>query len=150
MPKDQRLSKGVQITYGSRRHTRKPTKQKTTTNKTLKQIEKEKEVHAYEISGKCTSFSSSNIPFIPHIFIVLSFTQWQQILYADQLTTNHDQDGDVTMGGPGDEYMGNDSDWEDEVQDGLCQLPPSEEGFLQSHAGGEAVLQAVMDGITLS
>jgi hypothetical protein len=46
--------------------------------------------------------------------------------------------------------MGNDSDWGDEVQDGLRQLPPREEGFLQSHAGGEAVLQAVMDGITLS
>ena len=43
-----------------------------------------------------------------------------------------------------------DSDWEDEVQDGLRQLPPGEEEFLQSHAGGEAVLQAVMDGITLS
>lgn len=46
--------------------------------------------------------------------------------------------------------VGNDSDWEDEVQDGLCQLPPGEEVFLQSHAGGEDVLQAVMDGITLS
>ena len=44
--------------------------------------------------------------------------------------------------------VGNDSDWEDEVQDGLCQLPPGEEVFLQSHAGGEDVLQAVMDGIT--
>ena len=51
---------------------------------------------------------------------------------------------------PGDEYMGDDSDWEDEFQDGLHQLPPGEEGFLQSHAGGEAVLQAVMDSITLS
>ena len=29
--------------------------------------------------------------------------------------------------------MGNESDWEDEVQDGLRQLPPGEEGFLQSH-----------------
>lgn len=48
------------------------------------------------------------------------------------------------------EYAGNDSDWEDEVHDGLRQFPPGEEGFLQSHAGGEAVLQAVMDGITLS
>lgn len=54
------------------------------------------------------------------------------------------------MGNVADDYVDNDSDWEDEVQDGLCQLPPGEEGFLQSHAGGEAVLQAVMDGITLS
>jgi hypothetical protein len=46
--------------------------------------------------------------------------------------------------------MGNDSDWEDEVQDGLRQLPPGEEGFFHSHAGGEAILQAVMDGITLT
>jgi hypothetical protein len=85
-----------------------------------------------------------------YVSTVLSFTQRQQILYADQLITNHDQDGDVTMADAGDEYVGDDSDWEDEVQDGLRQLPPGEEGFLQSHAGGEAVLQAVMDGITLS
>ena len=81
---------------------------------------------------------------------VLSFTQRQQILYEDLLKNNHDQDGDVTMVDVGNGDMGNDSDWEDEVQDGLRQLPPGEEGFLQSHAGGEAVLQAVMDGITLS
>ena len=72
------------------------------------------------------------------------------MLYKDLLTTNRDQDGDVMMANAGDEYMENDSDWEDEVQDGLRQFPPGEEGFLQSHAGGEAVLQAVMDGITLS
>jgi hypothetical protein len=74
---------------------------------------------------------------------VLSFTQRQAMLYADN------QDGEVMMA-DAEEYAGNDSDWEDEVQDGLRQLPPGEEGFLQSHAGGEAVLQAVMDGITLS
>jgi hypothetical protein len=51
MPKDGGLSKGVQIAYGSRCHTRKPMMQKTTANKTLKQIEKEKEIHAYKISG---------------------------------------------------------------------------------------------------
>lgn len=78
-----------------------------------------------------------------HIITVLSFTQRQAILYTDE------QDGDVTMEDV-EEYAGNDSDWEDEVQDGLRQFPPGEEGFLQSHAGGEAVLQAVMDGITLS
>ena len=51
MPKDIGVSKGVVITYGGRR-THKPTKKrKTTVNKTLKQIEKEKEAHAYEISG---------------------------------------------------------------------------------------------------
>jgi len=35
------------------------------------------------------------------------------------------------MADPSNEDMGNDSDWEDEVQDGLRQLPPGEEGFLQ-------------------
>jgi hypothetical protein len=80
--------------------------------------------------------------FILNIITVLSFTQRQAILFDNQ-------DGDVTMV-DGDDNVGNDSDWEDEVHDGLHQLPPGEEGFLQSHAGGEAVLQAVMDGITLS
>jgi hypothetical protein len=51
MPKDVGLSKGVVITYGARRSTRKPLKQKTSGNKTLKQIEKEKEAHRHEISG---------------------------------------------------------------------------------------------------
>jgi len=82
------------------------------------------------------------------LLTVLSFTQRQHILYEDLLKGNHDEGGDVTMTDVGD--VGDDSDWEDEVQDGLRQLPPGEEGFLQSHAGGEAVLQAVMDGITLS
>jgi hypothetical protein len=79
-----------------------------------------------------------------HINTVLSFTQRQAILYAD------DENGEVTMADGDDDYAGNESDWEDEVQDGLRRFPPGEEGFLQSHAGGEAVLQAVMDGITLS
>lgn len=79
------------------------------------------------------------------IFTVLSFTQREHLFGdSDLLENQDDRDGDVVMD------MGNDSDWEDEVQDGLRQLPPGEEGFLQSHAGGEAVLQAVMDGITLS
>jgi hypothetical protein len=49
MPKDTGLSKGVVITYGGRCLTRK--KKKTTANKTLEQIQKEKELHSYEISG---------------------------------------------------------------------------------------------------
>ena len=76
------------------------------------------------------------------ISLVLSFAQRQAILCADNL------DGDVTMA-DADEYAGNDSDWEDEVEHRLCQFLPGEEAFLQSHAGGEAVLQAIMDGITL-
>ena len=71
------------------------------------------------------------------IITVLSFTQRQAILYDNK-------DGEVMMA-EADDYAGNDSDWEDEVLDGLHKLPPGKEGFLQSHAGGEAVLQAVMD-----
>lgn len=41
------------------------------------------------------------------------------------------------------------SDWEDEELAGLSTLPPGEEAFLQSHAGGEAMLQEVMDGVTM-
>ena len=142
MPKVIGVSKGVAITYGSRHAGRQLTKHKTTANWSLKQIEKEKEAHLYEISGQyfrgCPIFQ---YPVMPPILTVLSFTQRQHILYEDLL---QNKDGDVVMD------VGDDSDWEDEVQDGLCQLPPGEEGFLQSHAGGEAVLQAVMDGITLS
>lgn len=142
MPKDVGLSKGVVITYGSR-HAHKPTKRrKTTANKSLKQIQKEKQAHAYEISSQYYSARLRHLIFKflhnLYIFTVLSFTQREHLL------VNQDGDGDVMMD------MGNDGDWEDEVQDGLRQLPPGEEGFLQSHAGGEAVLQAIMDGITLS
>jgi hypothetical protein len=101
------------ITYGGKRSTHKPLKQKTTTtNKTLKQIEKEKEAHRYEISGQCTSClcSSNYLLMLLHIITVLSFTQRQAILYTDE------QDGDVTMADV-DEYAGNESDWEDEVLD---------------------------------
>lgn len=77
------------------------------------------------------------------IITVLSFTQRQAMLYMDE------PGGEVMMTDVT-EHPGNDSDWEDEDLEGLRQLPPGEEGFFQSHAGGEAVLQAVMDGITLS
>jgi hypothetical protein len=50
MPKVVGVSKGVVINIGGRR-ARKPTRQKTTANRTQKQIEKEKQAHAYEISG---------------------------------------------------------------------------------------------------
>ena len=84
------------------------------------------------------------MPTDPLFVTVLSFSQREHMLYEDLLKDNHDNNGDVTMADADVE-----SDWEDEVQDGLHQLPPGEEGFLQSHAGGEAILQAVMDGITL-
>jgi hypothetical protein len=43
-----------------------------------------------------------------------------------------------------------DDDWEDEERAGLLTFPPGEEGFLQSHAGGEAVLHDILDGMTNS
>jgi hypothetical protein len=55
MPKDGGLSKNVVIAYGGRRHARRPVKQKTTANKSQKEVAKEKEAHAYQISGSCTS-----------------------------------------------------------------------------------------------
>ena len=42
----------------------------------------------------------------------------------------------------------NDKDWEDVEISGMQQLPPGEEGFLQSHAGGEAMLQELMEGMS--
>jgi len=52
MPKDIGVSKGVVITYGGR-YAHRPTKRrKTTANKCVKQIEREKQAHAYEISGQ--------------------------------------------------------------------------------------------------
>jgi hypothetical protein len=47
----------------------------------------------------------------------------------------------------GDDY---DEDWEDVEISGMQQLPPGEEGFLQSHAGGEAMLQELMEGMSFS
>jgi hypothetical protein len=96
----------------------------------------------YQVSTYWRTPLFSNALFMLNIITVLSFTQRQAILYDNR-------DDEVAMA-DADNYAGNDSDWEDEVLDGLHQLPPGEEGFLQSHAGGEAVLQAVMDGITLS
>ena len=43
-----------------------------------------------------------------------------------------------------------DGDWEDEERAGLLMFPPGEEGFLQSHAGGEAVLHDILDDMTNS
>ena len=69
-------------------------------------------------------------------FLVLSFTQCQQLLFSDNLQ----YDGDIVMGSEED-----DDGWEDE---GLSRLPPGEEGFLQSHAGSEALLQEIFEGMT--
>lgn len=43
---------------------------------------------------------------------------------------------------------GNDSDWEDEEDIGLSVLPPGEEGFFNSHHGGEALISSLVDDMT--
>ena len=79
----------------------------------------------------------------------LSFTQRQQILFSDLLKPQElDDTQDISM----QVEFGRDSedDWEDEERAGLLTLPPGEEGFLQSHAGGEAVLHDILNGMTNS
>ena len=43
-----------------------------------------------------------------------------------------------------------DSDWDDKEETAMQTLPPGEEGFFCSHAGGEATLQEIMEGMTFS
>ena len=79
----------------------------------------------------------------------LSFTQRQQILFSDLLKPQElDDTQDISM----QVEFGRDSedDWEDEERAGFLTLPPGEEGFLQSHAGGEAVLHDILNGMTNS
>jgi hypothetical protein len=38
--------------------------------------------------------------------------------------------------------------WYDIDEDGLENPPPGDEAFLQSHAGGEAILHQILDGMT--
>ena len=73
--------------------------------------------------------------------------QWQQILFANLLKPQgHDEPQDVPMEV---EHAGeSDDDWEDEERVGLLTFPPGEEGFFQSHAGGEAVLHDILGGMT--
>lgn len=41
-----------------------------------------------------------------------------------------------------------DSDWEDEEDIGLSTLPPGEEGFYNSHHGGEVLISSLIDDMT--
>lgn len=51
-------------------------------------------------------------------------------------------DDDFIMGAPDND---DDDAWEDDP--GFNTFPPGEEGVLQSHAGGEAILQRMLNGI---
>jgi hypothetical protein len=61
MPKDGGLSKSVVIAYGGRHHARRPVKKKTTANKSRKEVEKEREAHAYQVSGLRTTSIGLNV-----------------------------------------------------------------------------------------
>ncbi|PPQ93691.1 hypothetical protein CVT25_001399 [Psilocybe cyanescens] len=121
MPKTTGLSKGVKITYGSGLYQQKT--KITKANRNQQEIEKEREKHIFEVSER------------------------QQLFYSDQPDVEDAAGGahDVLMYPPDD----TDDEWEDEAT-ALNKLPPGEEGFFRSHAGGEVVLQEIMEGMTFS
>jgi len=43
-----------------------------------------------------------------------------------------------------------DLDWDDDEEIAMHTLPPGEEAFFRSHAGGETVLEEIMEGMTFS
>ena len=135
------LSSGVRVHYGGgivKNGTKAAKAVKKQANRNAKDIQKEKNKLAYNISGVFQPFTLVGRSLDVS---VLSFTQRQQLLFTDYLHPGAtDHDGDVVMGVEDD---GN--DWEDE---GLSRLPPGEEAFLQSHAGGEALLQEILEGMT--
>ncbi|KAJ7086900.1 hypothetical protein B0H15DRAFT_950408 [Mycena belliarum] len=74
----------------------------------------------------------------------LSFVQREEMLVGndeDDIGMPYSYDAEFQLGGGGD-----DEGWED-VPAGFHTLPPGEEAFLQSHAGGEAILHQMMDGV---
>jgi hypothetical protein len=80
---------------------------------------------------------------------VLSWSDRQKLLFHGSEAGNGSDWGDG--GGPVEaSAVDADDDWEDEDMAGLSNLPPGEEGFLQSHAGGEAILQQLLDGMAHS
>jgi len=147
MPKQPGLSKSIQITYGSTRG--KSHRKKTLQiNRTLEKIEQEQRAAASDIAGKLLQLLHRDSPMIFYFLsAVLSFTQRQRILFADQLQPQeHDNVEDVPM--EVDVGDGSNDDWEDEERVGLMLFPPGEEGFLQSHAGGESALHNILNGMT--
>jgi hypothetical protein len=145
----QGLSKGVKIHYGnSCLRGGRGKVVSTTANRTLAQIEKERVKHTYEISGGSSPLRRSAEFSLTSNYLVLSWAARQALLIPSDAGGT---DGDVDMAGPVEPSADNDDDhWEDEEFFGLTALPPGEEGFLQSHAGGEAILQDIMDGMSHS
>ena len=90
---------------------------------------------------------------------MLNFTQRQQLLYADVIERNAagsspndsmgDFDHEIHVSESRQEDAHDlDSDWDDEEEIGLSTLPPGEEGFYNSHQGGEAILNNLVDDMT--
>ena len=65
----------------------------------------------------------------------LSFSEREELLNLN-LTGNLDSNNLMEV-----------DDWED-MEDPEFRPPPGDEGFLQSHAGGEAILHEILDGMT--
>ncbi|KAJ6600154.1 hypothetical protein B0H10DRAFT_2231026 [Mycena sp. CBHHK59/15] len=70
----------------------------------------------------------------------LSFVQRQELGALDDVDMPYTYDDSFDLGGPD-----NDA-WED-IPQGYCTLPPGEEAALNSHAGGEALLHQMMEGV---
>jgi hypothetical protein len=125
------LSKGVTISYGARRPSsvkRKPVN--INVNKTAAELERDRRLFMQQVSGKLPAcYIKSHPTFVSG----LSFDQRAELL---------DQDVDMDGGG-------NDGPWMDidDAEDTLRTFPPGEEGFLQSHAGQEAIYHQIAHGI---
>ena len=122
---------------------------------------RERQEHAHEISGKLES-----LLLLVQIFdtcdfwrSVLSFTQRQQLLFADVIAKHvAGNSADITLSDSDDHGIFEsesqqsahdpDSDWDDEEDIALSTLPPGEEGFYNSHQGGEAILSNLIEDMT--
>jgi hypothetical protein len=75
----------------------------------------------------------------------MGFLQREELL-KDSEKSQMDYDGSFDLGGNASDDSEWDSDMEMDVDEsGFNTLPPGEEAFLQSHAGGEAIFQKIWD-----
>lgn len=100
-------------------------------------------------SAVCYIFIFSTINLT--ICAVLSWTAHEELANPGGLGAQNVGEDSAFMG-PDEpsSYNKEEDDWEDEQFLGLAHLPPGEEGFLQSHAGGEAVVHDIMDSMSFS
>ena len=125
------LSNGIAIAYGSRGPHQIAKSQTIRLNKSSRQIAKEKKAQRDHLAGN-VCFTTGSLADDDFCGLALSFSEREELL--------HSEGDDVDMVDL--------ADWYDLEDDGLGTLPPGEEAFLQSHAGGEAVLHEILDGMT--